>query len=94
MADKLEEKINRAAKAEAILNDPILIEAREHIDAELYRLFKATPPTDLDALSQVSAMQYMHGKYSAFLKHCVADGKLAKLELEQKKKSLKERIFG
>jgi hypothetical protein len=92
--DKLESKINLAAKAETLLNDPVMIAAREHIDAELYRLFKSTSPTDTEALSQVSGMQYMHGKYAAFLKQCVVDGKLAKMDLEHRKKTLKERFFG
>lgn len=94
MKDKLETAINRAAKAETIMADPVMIEAREHIDAELYRLFKATIPTDTEALSQIRGMQYMHTKYEAFLKQCITDGKLAKLELERRKKSLKERLFG
>jgi hypothetical protein len=92
--DKLESAINRAARAESILNDPVMVEAREHIDAELYRLFKGTSPTDIDALSQISGMQYMHGKYASFIRQCITDGKMAKLELEQKKKGFKERLFG
>lgn len=94
MIDKLQKDIQRGHKAEQIMADPLMIEAREHIEAELWRLFKATVPTDFEALSQIKSMQYMHTKYEAFLKSCINDGKLATLELERKKKTLRERVFG
>lgn len=90
----LDDKVNRAARANALLSDPLMQEAKEHIEAELWRLFKSAVPTDAEALSQIKAMQYMHGKYEAFLKQVIQDGKLAQLEIERKKKSLKERMFG
>lgn len=97
--DKTEESIKRAARASSLLIDPVMKEAREHIDSELYRLFKETKPTDTEALSQISGMQYMHSKYLAFLNLCLNDGKLAKLELDRKAKleakpGLKDRLFG
>jgi hypothetical protein len=92
--DKLEARVSRETKALALMNDPVMKEAREHIDAELYRLFKETKPTDFEALSQISGMQYMHTKYLAFLNQCLTDGKMARIEIEHKKKSLKDRIFG
>ena len=93
--DKLEERISRETKALGLMNDPVMKQAREHIDTELYRLFKETKPTDTDALSQISGMQYMHTKYLAYLNQCLTDGKMARIELEEKKKrGLKDRIFG
>jgi len=94
MKDKLEDQINRGARANALLNDPLMQEAREHIEAELWRLFKSAVPTDADALSQIKGMQYMHAKYEAFLSKVIQDGKLAQLEVERKKKPLRERLFG
>lgn len=90
----LDRDIHRAARAEAIMNDPIMVEAREHIEAELWRLFKTAVPTDFEALSQIKSMQYMHAKYEAFLKTCISDGKIAKLEVERRKKGLRERFLG
>jgi hypothetical protein len=82
--DKKETEIAAGQRAEQILTDPVFIAAREHIDAELYRLFTSAVPTDLEALSQIKAMQYMHGKYLQYLQKVVNDGKLAKLDVERK----------
>ncbi len=71
-----------------------MVEAREHIEAELWRLFKTAVPTDAEALSQIKSMQYMHAKYEAFLKACINDGKLATLEVERKKTPLMKRFLG
>ncbi len=92
--DDLDKAIARANRAENLLNDPLMSEAAAHIDEECWRLFKDAAPTDLELLTQVKAMQYMHGKYRAFLKKCIQDGKLARIEIERKKKSLKERFLG
>jgi hypothetical protein len=78
-----EDVIRRAKQAQAIFDDPIMQQAREHIDAELYRLFKVCAPTDLESLQQVKAMQYMHDKYLAFFKNVLNDGKVAQMQLEQ-----------
>ncbi len=74
--------------------DPLMVEAKEHIEAELWRLFKAAVPTDFEALSQIKSMQYMHVKYEAFLKSCINEGKLATLEIEREKKTLRQKVFG
>ena len=92
--DKTETRISRGAKADSLMADPVMVEARAHIDAELWRLFKSTSPTDTDTLTQVRGMQYMHEKYLSFLRSAIQDGKLAALDLERKKKSMKERLFG
>lgn len=94
MQDKLELDVQRGIQAENLMTNRLMVEAREHIDAELWRLFRATPPTDIEALSQIKSMEYMHAKYQAFLKQVLQDGKFAKLEIERKKKTLKERFLG
>jgi hypothetical protein len=94
MKSKLDTDIDRGIKAQAIMSDPLMVEAREHIESELWRLFKSAVPTDFEALSQIKSMQYMHAKYETFLKTCINDGKMATLEVERKKKSLKERFLG
>lgn len=94
MKDKLQSDIDRAQRAEQIMSDSVMVEAREHIESELWRLFKAAVPTDFEALSQIKSMQYMHQKYESFLKTCIQDGKLARIEIERRKKSMRERIFG
>lgn len=81
-----DEAIRRANRAQQIIDDPLMVEAREHIEAECYRLFKALTPTDVEGMTQVKAMQYFHAKYTAFLNKAITDGKLARAEIERKKK--------
>jgi hypothetical protein len=92
--DKLQQSIERGRRAAHILQDDLFKEAADHIDAECFRQFKTVHPTDAEALKQVAGIQYLHTKYKAFLSAAVQDGKLAQLEVERKKKTLKERVFG
>lgn len=86
MKDKLSDAINRGHRAQRILEDELFAQAAEHIDAECFRLFKATHPTDTEALKQIAGIQYLHTKYKAFLKAAVTDGKLAQIEIERESK--------
>jgi hypothetical protein len=86
MTDKLADALNRGHRAQNILNDELFAQASDHIDAECFRLFKATHPTDTEALSQIAGIQYLHTKYKAFLKSAVNDGKLAQVEIERESK--------
>ena len=92
--DKTQTAIDRAHKAQRILNDDLVKEANEHVEAELWRLFKEAKPSDKPALEEIKAMQYFHVKYWAYLQRVLTDGKIAQINLEAKKKSLKERVFG
>lgn len=90
----LDEQIERGHRAQRILQDDLIKDAREHIEAELWRLFKSLPTDDAAGLAQVKAMQYMHGKYFAFFERAVVDGKIAQINVESRKKTLRERVFG
>lgn len=94
MTDKLQIAIDRGFRAQRILDDELFKEAAEHIDAECFRLFKSAHPTDAEALAQIAGVQYLHTKYKAFLRSAVQDGQMAQLEVERRKKTLKERVFG
>lgn len=94
MTDKLQTAIDRGFRAQRILDDELFKEAAEHIDAECFRLFKSAHPTDSEALAQIAGVQYLHTKYKAFLRSAVQDGQMAQLEVERRKKTLKERVFG
>ena len=78
-----DEKIQRAHRAKALSDDPIMAEATAHIEAECWRLFKTFAPTDTEGIMQVKAVQYMHEKYLNFLKQVIADGKMAQLEVDR-----------
>jgi hypothetical protein len=84
--DKLQDAVNRGHRAKNILEDELFKEAAEHIDAECYRLFKTSHPTDSEALAHIAGIQYLHTKYKAFLTRAVQDGKLAQIEIERESK--------
>lgn len=86
MSDKLQHAITRGQRAKNIIDDSLFAEASDHIDAECFRLFKATHPTDAEALGQIAGIQYLHSKYKAFLKAAVTDGKMAQLQVERESK--------
>lgn len=88
------DRIARADRAKALLDNELLAEARQHIEAQLWAKFQEVAPDDTEALQHIKAMQYFHGKYFQFLAAAVQDGKLASLEVERKKKTLREKVFG
>lgn len=94
MTDKLEQDIKRGQRAQALLADDLMTEAKAHIEAELWRKFQELPPSAKSELEFVKAMQYFHSKYFAFFQMAVIDGKVAQINLDAKKKTLKERMFG
>lgn len=89
-----EKVATRGAHAQQLLANPLIGEARSHIEAELWRQFQRLAPADVEGLQFVKGMQYLHEKYFAFFESAVKEGKLAELEIERKKKTLRERVFG
>ena len=94
MTDKLQKEIERGERAKRLLADETIQEARAHIESELWRLFRETGPQEAETLKNIKAMHYFHQKYYAFFERAVSDGKIAQINLESRKKTLKERVFG
>ncbi len=90
----LEEDIRRGLKAAEIVNNELVQEGFAHIEAELFRKFQELNPSDEKNVLFVKHMLYMHGKYKEFFHQVMVNGKLAQVNLDAKKKSLKERVFG
>lgn len=84
-------EIERGHKAGQLLDNEMFQEASKHVESEIFRMFEKVHPTDIEALSQIKAMQYMHGKYLAFLRNVIQNGNLAQLEIERKSKLAKLR---
>ena len=78
-----DQDIERGRRAKQILEDQIMVEAKDTMDQEFYRQFKILAPTDLEGITQIKAMQYIHEKYWLYLQSVVNQGKLALLELER-----------
>lgn len=94
MTDRLEKDIQRGQRAANLLADDLVREAKDHIEAELWRKFKELKPSEVEGLALVKGMQYLHGKYFEFFQQAVTNGRIAEINLEAKKKSLRERVFG
>lgn len=90
----IEKDIQRGLRAKQILEDDLMVDAAAHIESELWRVFKEAKPNDAETLMHIRQMQYMHTKYQEFLRACMTNGRVAQINLEAKKKSLKQRVFG
>jgi hypothetical protein len=90
----LDKQIRRGINAKQLLENELMAEAKDHIEAEFWRLFRELKPSDVEGLQFVKQMQYIHAKYTAFLNKAITDGKMAELQVESRKKSLRERVFG
>jgi len=90
----LEKQISRGIRAKQILDDELMVEAKQLIDAKLADQFKKCAPNDAEALMHVRQMQYMHEKYWEVLTAVITNGKVAQINLEAKKKTLRQRVFG
>lgn len=90
----LDQDIRRGLNAKLLLDNELFVEAKVHMEAEFWRLFRELKPSDVEGLQFVKQMQYIHVKYQAFFAKAITDGKMAELRVEQKKKSIRERILG
>lgn len=63
-----------------------MVEARAEIEAEILAKFKECGVRDVDGLTTIKLMQHVHGLYDRFFKAALNDGKIARLELEKKKR--------
>lgn len=90
----LDQDIRRGLNAKLLLDNELFVEAKAHMEAEFWRLFRELKPSDMEGLQFVKQMQYIHVKYQAFFAKAITDGKMAELRVEQKKKSIRERVFG
>lgn len=90
----MEKEIQRGHRAKQLLEDDLMIEARQLIDAKLADQFRKCAPNDSDGLMHVRQMQYIHDKYWEVLTAVISNGKVAQINLEAKKKTLRQRVFG
>lgn len=84
------DKQRRAADADALWNDALMAEAREHIRATIIDRWANSPMDDVDGREKLRYMLHVHTLYDRFFQSALADGKMAKLEAETKKRGLME----
>ena len=79
----LNAEVDRGAKAEKLLNDPILDEAFGLVRTAIIEKWEVTPLRDRDGAHELKLMLKLLGDVRANLEQAVADGKLAAAELKQ-----------
>ena len=72
----VKEQINRAAKAQALLNDPELIEAFEAVKQSIFDRWESTPIRDRDGAHELKLMLKLLGDVRANLTSVVNTGKV------------------
>ncbi len=81
--DKTRDAINRAARAEALLNDELLSSAFATIEAEYVKAWKTWPAKDTDGRERLWHAVNVVGKVRDHLATVLTNGKMAKADLER-----------
>jgi hypothetical protein len=84
--DKLEAALSRAARAQALLDNELLAEAFDTLDAEYIRAWRGTPARDVLAREKLWQAVNVVGLVRGHLARIMADGKLAQAELSMRAK--------
>lgn len=78
--------IERADKAQRLLNDPLYQESFELVRQALLAKFEAAPLTDPEGIVMIRLCMKLLKDVRANLDMAVSDGKLAAFEMEEKKR--------
>ena len=81
--DKLRDDLNRAQQANDLLQNELLIEAYEQIDAELIGAWRLTAARDADARERIWHAVQANAKHKNYLQSVANNGKLAQRELDE-----------
>ena len=79
----LRDDIDRGAKAERLLADPMLVESFDLVRTAIIEKWESTPLRDRDGAHELKLMLKLLGDVRANLEQAVNDGKLAAAELRQ-----------
>ena len=78
--------IDRAQKAERIVNDELFKEAFESVRQALIQKFETAPVNDVEGMGKVRLCLKLLHDVRANLERVIADGKVAEFELQEKKR--------
>ena len=81
--DKLLEQRNRAARAEALVNDELLSEGLDNLEAAYIQAWRLTSPENQMAREKLYLAVNVVGKIKQHLQTVITDGKLADAELKE-----------
>lgn len=83
MIDKLQEEANRAVRAKSLMDDPLLKEAFDRLDAEYVKAWRETNARDDDARQRLWQAVNLVGKVRDHLAIVLANGKLAQAQIDE-----------
>lgn len=83
----LEADIDRAQRAEALINNPTLTEAFADVATAIHQAWEAAPVRDTEGQQILKLQLKLLSDVRANLERAIADGKVAVFELEQRRKS-------
>lgn len=81
-------KIDRAQKAQRLLNDELFNEAFNLTRQAIFERIETTPLRDVEGLSQLRLCLKLLGDVKANIKQILNDGKVAEFNIEQQKREL------
>ena len=81
--DKLLEARNRAARAETLVNDELLSEGLDNLEAAYIQAWRLTAPENQMAREKLYLAVNVVGKIKQHLQTVIVDGKLADAELKE-----------
>jgi hypothetical protein len=83
----IEHDLDRAAKAQAIFDNPLYDDSFEQVRKAIHDQWESTPIRDQEGAHQLRLMLKLLGDVRANLDRVIADGKMARLELDNRRKS-------
>lgn len=89
-----EERLARASRAAALLNNELLTEAFAALERDYTAAWLNTKARDTDARERLWQAMQVTGKVKSHLKTVISDGKLAQREVDDLAASEKRRLFG
>lgn len=81
-----EEKLERANRAEKLLNDPLLIEAFDSVRNAIIQNIENAPIRDRDGVHECLLMLKLLPGVRSYLKQALSDGKVILAALEEKRR--------
>lgn len=82
----LEEEVERGQRAARILEDPLYLESWDVVAKAIHEQWEAAPLRDREGAHELKLMLKLLGDVRAHLDRVIADGKVAVLELERRRK--------
>lgn len=81
--DKIRNRQERAAKAEALLRNELFVEAFEYLDEQFIEAWRSSGVEDTEAREHIFHLSQSLGAVKGYLQSVVEDGKLAQVSLDE-----------